>query len=132
MLTGNNQSHASALITNPDGSISLTSQDTASPETVLSETVLSETGGQAIAAGTLTTQGTFGGEINVLGTDINLVGATLNASGTEGGGHIRVGGNYQGRGPFSTATNTHIETGSSLFADAIRSRQRRHYHHLGR
>ncbi len=68
--------------------------------------------------------GTFsqGGVINVLGDRVALVNANLNASGSNGGGTIRVGGEYRGGGvnPFNSRI-TYVDSRSFLNADAVNS-----------
>ena len=44
-----------------------------------------------------------GGRIDVTGARIALAGAELDASGAGGGGQIRIGGDYQGRGSLQRA-----------------------------
>jgi filamentous hemagglutinin family protein len=66
--------------------------------------------------------GTFSeaGTINIWGDRVVLLGANLNASGVEGGGTIRVGGEYRGGGnnPFNSRI-TYVDAGSFLNADAL-------------
>jgi filamentous hemagglutinin family protein len=74
-----------------------------------------------IASGNLST-GSQGGVINVLGDRIALINANINASGNNGGGTIRVGGEYRGGGnnPFNSRM-TYVDSRSFLRADAINS-----------
>ncbi|HRO15028.1 MAG TPA: filamentous hemagglutinin N-terminal domain-containing protein, partial [Paracoccus sp. (in: a-proteobacteria)] len=60
-----------------------------------------------------------GGEITITGNRIELAGALLDASGTGGGGLIRIGGDYQGKGPLSHAQHTSLDAGTRLVADGI-------------
>jgi len=109
MLTGGDLVSATALITNADGSIQL--GNTAEQ--------IDETGGSAVASGFISAAGDFGGNINVLGTQVYLNDATLDASGTNGGGFIRVGGDYQGNGPVHNAAQTTVDEFSTLVVSAI-------------
>ncbi|MBD2580443.1 CHAT domain-containing protein [Oscillatoria sp. FACHB-1406] len=59
-----------------------------------------------------------GGEINILGNRVQLSGANLNASGS-GGGNIRIGGDYQGKGTIFNAERTFVSRDSVIAADAI-------------
>lgn len=60
-----------------------------------------------------------GGQIDVLGEFISLVdGARLDASGSQGGGRIRVGGDLRGEGETATATGIFVSQGASISADA--------------
>ncbi len=62
--------------------------------------------------------GRHGGTIKVLGDRVGLTGgARLDATGG-GGGTILVGGNWQGKGPETNATNTYVGSGVVLDASA--------------
>ncbi|OUC15145.1 MAG: hypothetical protein B0A82_08320 [Alkalinema sp. CACIAM 70d] len=82
-------------------------------------------GGTAIVSGQLsvaTNQATTQTpQINVLGKNVGLVNAQLDASGESGGGTIRVGGDYQGKGTIPNATQTFVSPDSVLHADALTS-----------
>ncbi|HEY9639354.1 MAG TPA: CHAT domain-containing protein [Coleofasciculaceae cyanobacterium] len=60
-----------------------------------------------------------GGSIAVVGDRIGLVSATLDASGSRGGGSVRIGGDYRGQGTFPTATRTFVSQDSQIHADAL-------------
>lgn len=60
-----------------------------------------------------------GGEILITGTEITLDGATLDASGTEGGGLIRVGGDFAGAGDVQRAENLSADSSTQINADAL-------------
>jgi filamentous hemagglutinin family protein len=85
------------------------------------------TPGMAIASGMLDTSCTrcattgIGGGIDVLGDRVALIDARVNASGTNGGGRIRVGGDYQEQGTVFNAARTLISSGSVIRADALQS-----------
>jgi filamentous hemagglutinin family protein len=79
--------------------------------------------GTAIVAGTLdvadnSVNGT-GGAIDVLGERVALLDATLQASGTTGGGTVRVGGDYRGQGQVANAERTYVDDRSAIAADAL-------------
>jgi len=95
-----------------------------------SETVIPTDAGTAIASGTLdascsgvtcTTATGVGGAVNVLGDRVALLNANINASGTNGGGTIRVGGDYQGQGTVPNASRTFVSRDSVINADALES-----------
>lgn len=125
LLTGPEMAPVTALVTNADGSVSLRGtapgREQAIGEQAIREQAIAQTGGHVVTTGTLSTQGNIGGDINILGRHIALTDATLNASGTYGGGSIRVGGDYQGQGPIETASTTIIDSLSSLSADAVQA-----------
>jgi len=86
-------------------------------------------GGSAIASGSLdvSTVGVqgfaplplVGGEVNVLGDRVGLFGSNINASGTNGGGTVRIGGDYQGKGTVPNALRTFVSSDSVINGDAL-------------
>ncbi|MEO0516016.1 MAG: filamentous hemagglutinin N-terminal domain-containing protein [Cyanobacteria bacterium P01_A01_bin.116] len=94
-----------------EGAVRLVGSDVAVPTEV----------GSAIASGTLDTanaQG-IGGQIDVLGDRVALVDAMLDASGSAGGGSVRVGGDYQGNGIVPNAAQTYVSDDSTVTVDAV-------------
>lgn len=79
--------------------------------------------GTAIASGTFdasnSNPGGRGGEVNILGDRVSLINANINASGFEGGGIVRIGGDYKGQGTVFNATNTFVSSNSIVNADAL-------------
>ncbi len=59
-----------------------------------------------------------GGEITITGDQIRLTGATLDASGRNGGGTIKVGGDLQGGGSLPHARRTIVDDKTTITADA--------------
>jgi len=88
-----------------------------------SGTRIPTTQGSAIASGNLDVShsgvGKVGGEVNILGQRVGVFGATVNASGTSGGGLVRVGGDYQGQGTIPNALRTVVSADSRINADAL-------------
>lgn len=66
-----------------------------------------------------TAAGQRGGDITVTGQHIALRDATVDASGSAGGGQIRIGGDYQGGGTLAKADTVIVDRGSVVKADAI-------------
>jgi filamentous hemagglutinin family protein len=60
----------------------------------------------------------LGGTINILGETVGLIGAEIRASGTNGGGTVLVGGDYQGAGTIPRATVTVVDGNTTIAADA--------------
>ncbi|MGB3296805.1 MAG: CHAT domain-containing protein [Phormidesmis sp.] len=119
MLTGSGLLNATALIVDTDGTVRLGSStvdgsigDMKRPKA-----------GLAIATGSISTTNfapnTTGGNINILGNQVSLQNATLEASGSAGGGLIRIGGDYQGKGSVANAFQTIVDSDSNLFANAL-------------
>jgi hypothetical protein len=50
--------------------------------------------------------GQIGGNVAVLGDRVGLISANINASGSNGGGTVRIGGDYQGKGTVPNALRT--------------------------
>ncbi len=82
------------------------------------------TSGNTIVAGKLeatgAAEGERGGSITVLGHNVGLAeGALLDASGSAGGGSVRVGGDYQGGNPeLHNAARVSVTSGARIAADA--------------
>ncbi|NER19167.1 MAG: CHAT domain-containing protein [Symploca sp. SIO1C2] len=109
LLTGGNVNHATGIQVNPDGTVELTSSGIAIPPEV----------GTAIASGTLDVAGETGGSINILGNKVGVIGANIHASGTNGGGTVLIGGDYQGQGTVPNALRTFVSDDSVINADAL-------------
>lgn len=66
--------------------------------------------------------GEHGGNVDVLGDHVGLMsGASLDASGMNGGGKIRIGGDYFGGGDTPTALKTLVQRNTTIKANAIES-----------
>ena len=62
-----------------------------------------------------------GGAITLTGRMLQLTGAKLDASGTAGGGTIKIGGDFQGRGSLAHAARVTIDAATTIKANAIKS-----------
>lgn len=72
--------------------------------------------------GTVEVKGQTGGQVEVLGQQVKLAGATIDASGTHGGGTVRIGGGLQGNdASLRNATTTVVDADSVISADARES-----------
>jgi filamentous hemagglutinin family protein len=78
-----------------------------------------------VISGTLdasdSTPGAKGGSVVVTGSQVDVTSATINASGDAGGGAVRVGGDFHGKGAIPTADVTNVSADSTIHADAINS-----------
>ncbi|HBB32537.1 MAG TPA: hypothetical protein DDZ80_14015 [Cyanobacteria bacterium UBA8803] len=102
------------LTVNPDGTVQLTSSGTRIPNTSGTTIVSGRIDASNLAAGQT------GGEVNVLGVSpVGLLGARIDAAGTNGGGTVRIGGDYQGAGLVPNAENTFISRDSAIQASAF-------------
>ncbi|WP_027030776.1 MBG domain-containing protein [Mesorhizobium loti] len=59
-----------------------------------------------------------GGKITVTGRKLKLKAAKVDASGKDGGGTIKIGGDYQGSGTLQHADTTEIDAATTIKADA--------------
>ena len=63
--------------------------------------------------------GERGGSISVLGDHVGILSGTfIDASGYDGGGTIKIGGDFHGAGNTPTALNTYIDSNSLIMANA--------------
>jgi filamentous hemagglutinin family protein len=117
LLTGTG-SGSTGLNVSPDGIVQLSS----------SGMVIPAEAGTAIVSGTLDVSNVgaqtaplpqTGGAVNVLGNRVGVIGANINASGLDGGGIVRIGGDYQGTGTVPNALRTFISNDSMINADAL-------------
>lgn len=71
--------------------------------------------------GRIVTTGTKGGKVEVLGNRVAVMGnASIDASGTNGGGSVLVGGDYQGKNAaVQNSTITYFGKNASIKADAL-------------
>ncbi|MFM9266371.1 CHAT domain-containing protein [Tychonema sp. BBK16] len=113
LLTGPGVMSATGLTTNAQGQLVLTGGQTVAVNP-----------GSAIASGTIDVFAPAGvsGSVNILGEKVGLFGADINASGTEGGGVVRVGGGFQGQEPIPNALETlvtYVSPDSTIALNAI-------------
>ncbi|MCT7983775.1 CHAT domain-containing protein [Laspinema sp. A4] len=108
LLTGSGITHANQVTVNPDGSVELSNSKIPIPTQI----------GDNIAAGTITTSQ---GQITLLGNRVAVIDANINASGTNGGGTVLIGGDYQGNGSIPNAIQTFISPNTTIHADALES-----------
>ncbi|MBD1898249.1 CHAT domain-containing protein [Coleofasciculus sp. FACHB-129] len=113
LLTGAGDVGATKMTVAADGTVHLTGSGTAIPTDT----------GTVIASGSLNTSNTApgqtGGTVQIVGNKVGLVGANINASGTLGGGTVRIGGDYQGKGTLPNASRTYVSSDSLIAADAL-------------
>jgi filamentous hemagglutinin family protein len=109
LLAGPGVAHATGITANDRGDVILTGDRTVP--------VLPGTALVSGAADVSAPNGT-GGNVNVLGDKVGLFGANINASGPQGGGTVRIGGDYRGAGSVPNATMTYVDSKSSIAANA--------------
>jgi len=98
--------------------------------TVISSVVNLDTSGISASASTALQQANnqasndsqFGGTVHILGDAISLTGTTqILATGTNGGGTVLVGGDWQGSNGVYQATTVNMASGTSIDASAIQN-----------
>ena len=119
LLTGTSRSVETGLSVSPTREVQLTDSGITLPTEA----------GTAITSGTLDVSHVgarhvvplpqIGGEVNVLGDKVGLFGSNINASGTNGGGTVRLGGDYQGKGTVPNALRTFVSSDSLINGDAL-------------
>jgi filamentous hemagglutinin family protein len=113
LLTGGSGGNATGLTVNSDGTVQLTGSGVSIPSdsgtTIVSGKVNSSS----------TTPGQTGGRVNVLGDKVAVIGGNIEASGTNGGGTVLIGGDYQGKGTVPNASRTFVSQDSLLNANAL-------------
>ena len=109
LLTGGNLANATDITINSQGQVILTGSGISIPTEP----------GTATASGSLDVSGETGGQVNILGNSVGLFNANINASGTNGGGAVLIGGDYQGQGTVPNALRTFISNESVINADAL-------------
>jgi filamentous hemagglutinin family protein len=113
LLTGGTGGNATGLTVNGDGTMQLTGSGVGIPTD----------SGTTIVAGKVdtssTTPGQTGGIVNVLGDKVGVIGGNIDASGTNGGGTVRIGGDYQGQGTVPNASHTYVSNDSVIAADSL-------------
>ncbi len=98
----------SGLTPQEDGSIAINSTGT----TFIPEAAM------AIASGEINVSGFIGGEVNITGNKVGILTGDLNAIGTNAGGNVGVGGDFQGGGTIPNATHTIVDDNSTIAVDA--------------
>nr|MDJ0555632.1 filamentous hemagglutinin N-terminal domain-containing protein [Microcoleaceae cyanobacterium MO_207.B10] len=61
----------------------------------------------------------IGGNINIFGDRVALIDTNINADGTNGGGQVLIGGDFQGNGIVPNSQQTFINNNSIISTDAI-------------
>ncbi|MFN6517039.1 MAG: CHAT domain-containing protein [Nostoc sp. CreGUA01] len=96
------------LTANADGTVQLTNSNIKIPATP----------GTTIVSGTVDVSSQTGGTVTALGTKVGVIDANINASGTNGGGTVLIGGDYQGKGSLPNAQQTYVNSNSVINADS--------------
>ena len=115
LLTGGNGGHATGVTVNPDGSVQLTGSGIRIP-TAGNTTIAS---GSINASAPPLDKGGIGGTVNILGDKVGIVSGNINASGTNGGGNVLIGGDYQGKGTIPKASRTYVSSDSVISVDSF-------------
>ncbi|MEA5602555.1 CHAT domain-containing protein [Nostoc sp. UHCC 0252] len=96
------------LTANSDGTVKLTESNVTIPTTP----------GTTIVSGKVDVSSQTGGTVTALGQRVGVIDANINASGTNGGGTVLIGGDYQGKGTLPNAEQTYINSNSVINADS--------------
>ncbi|MBG1239899.1 CHAT domain-containing protein [Nostoc sp. NZL] len=96
------------LTANPDGTVQLTGSNVTIPTTP----------GTTIVSGIVDVSSQTGGTVTALGKRVAVIDANINASGSNGGGTVLIGGDYQGKGTLPNADQTYVDSKSVIAADS--------------
>ncbi|MEH1936996.1 MAG: CHAT domain-containing protein [Nostoc sp.] len=96
------------LTANPDGTVQLTGSNVTIPTIP----------GTTIVSGKVNVSSQTGGTVTALGKKVAVVDVNLNATGTNGGGTVLIGGDYQGKGTLPNADQTYVDSNSVINADS--------------
>ncbi|MBO0351371.1 filamentous hemagglutinin N-terminal domain-containing protein, partial [Phormidium pseudopriestleyi FRX01] len=122
LLTGGNLENATGVEVNADGTIALTGSGISLDAQI---PVLSPVeGGDAIASGNLdvsdrTPDQSALPSITIVGDRVAVMDAAIDASGIDGGGTIRIGGDFQGNGTIPNASRTFVSANTIIHADGL-------------
>ncbi|MEM8637912.1 MAG: CHAT domain-containing protein [Cyanobacteria bacterium P01_G01_bin.54] len=105
-----------ALLTGADLDTGLTPTAAAEAQVNATDSRVANVSAMNLVSGEITAT-----EVNVLGDRVSLFGAQIDASGTTGGGTVRIGGDYRGEGTIPNATHTTIDKAANIQADALDS-----------
>ncbi|MEQ9368465.1 MAG: filamentous hemagglutinin N-terminal domain-containing protein [Coleofasciculus chthonoplastes F3-SA18-01] len=108
LLTNNSGEEVVGVTVNRDRTLTLEASGTQIPTTI----------GTTIIAGDLDVSGEVGGDVQVLGDRVGLIATTINTTGLQGGGSVKIGGEYQGEGIIPNASYTYVSHDSVIQADA--------------
>jgi CHAT domain-containing protein len=111
LLTQGAQGLETGLTVTADDQVQLSASGMTVPSTV----------GTNIVSGSLDTSGTTGGQIAIVGERVGIVDAQIDVSGVDGGGTVRIGGDYRGGGAIPNALRTYVSEGTVIKADALAS-----------
>lgn len=92
--------------------------EASSAEVVGGTVILGGGEGHVRVAGSVRAKGKTGGDVTVTGSSIALASADIDASGTNGGGRVRIGGDYQGQGDLQRADSVNFDRDSVVNVSA--------------
>ncbi|MEQ9358362.1 beta strand repeat-containing protein, partial [Coleofasciculus chthonoplastes] len=122
LLTGSGEEVDTGVEVNQEGDVQLADTGVTLPKEtgvaiVSGEIDVSHTG--AVGAQSLAPSSSTGGEINVIGDRVGLIAANVDASGTNGGGTVRIGGGYKGQDAIPNSEVTFVREDSTIHVDAL-------------
>lgn len=116
LLTGEGVSQATGVMVNGAGEVVLMGSGTVIPNLPGTNVVSGRV--DVVNSSPLFNDG-VGGVVNVLGERVGVIGADIDASGVNGGGVIRIGGDYKGQGVVPNSMRTVVTGDSVIAADAL-------------
>ncbi|MFW5765662.1 MAG: CHAT domain-containing protein [Coleofasciculus sp.] len=116
LLTGTGETVDTGLTVSPTNEVQLTESGITLP-TEAGTAIIS--GNLDVSMPDFSASPQIGGEVNVLGDNVALIDATIHGFGANGGGKVRIGGEYQGSGIIPNALQTYVSHNSVINADAL-------------
>jgi filamentous hemagglutinin family protein len=121
LLTGSAGTVETGLTVSPSGTVQLTNYGETIPHEAGTTIVSGTVDASDVGARMPKPSQQAGGTVYVLGNKVGLFSANINASGTNGGGTVLMGGDFQGRGTVPNALETFVSSDSVVSADALLS-----------
>ena len=100
------------------GNTGLTANSDRTVQLINSNLKIPTSPGTTIVSGKVDVSGSTGGTVNVLGKQVAVINGNINASGSNNGGTVLIGGDYQGQGTNNNAVQTYVDSNSVINADA--------------
>ncbi|HEY9830044.1 MAG TPA: filamentous hemagglutinin N-terminal domain-containing protein, partial [Stenomitos sp.] len=119
LLTGTAGTVETGLTVSPSGTVQLANSGETIPHEAGTTIVSGTLDVSSVGATQVSPLPQTGGSVFVLGNKVGLFGANLNASGTNGGGTVLIGGDFQGQGNVPNALETFVSNDSIVSADAL-------------
>ncbi len=118
--TGGLEIGGDVYLVSPGGTILQEAVVKAAKEATGGKVVLDSGAGKTTVTGQIDVSGPVGGQVAITGKQTELQGARIEASGTNGGGTVKIGGGFQGKdATVANSRSTVIDRDTQIIADAL-------------